>query len=409
MRIAPDTHLTYCLNIHPGESWREQRAAIATHAAAVKAAVAPRRPFGLGLRLGREAADTLAAPVQLADLRRLLRDLGMYVFTINGFPYGPFHGRPVKREVYRPDWRAPERLDYTVRLAELLAALLPAGMAGSISTLPLSYRGWLRTPAQRRLAVARLAACAAALHEIEKRTGREIHLGLEPEPDCELESTADVIRFFARELLPVGGAWLRRERGWDARASEAALRRHLGVCFDACHLSVQFEKLDDSVAALARHGIRLSKVQLSAALRAPMTAAAADRLKEFVDPVHLHQVKIRGPRGALRSFRDLTPALLARWRAAPARGECRVHFHVPLYAGGHGELGTTAGELTPAFFAAARAAGARDLHLRGAPAPLPAEEYRSQHRTRISQRARGNEGGGAVAREISNSLLQERP
>ena len=45
----------------------------------------------------------------------------MYVFTINGFPYGAFHGTPVKAEVYRPDWRDPERLRYTNQLADLLA------------------------------------------------------------------------------------------------------------------------------------------------------------------------------------------------------------------------------------------------------------------------------------------------
>jgi hypothetical protein len=94
-----------------------------------------------------------------------------------------------------------------------------------------------------------------------------------------------------------------------------------------------------------------------------MTAAAADRLEEFIDPVHLHQVRIRGPRGGLRSHRDLTPALLARWRAGTAGGECRIHFHVPLYARGHGDLGSTAEELTPAFFAAARAAGARHFEI----------------------------------------------
>ena len=51
-------HLTYCLNIHPGETWAENLAAIRAHAVAVKARVAPDRPFGLGLRLSRAAAET---------------------------------------------------------------------------------------------------------------------------------------------------------------------------------------------------------------------------------------------------------------------------------------------------------------------------------------------------------------
>ena len=54
----------------------------------------------------------------------------LYVFTINGFPYGTFHGTRVKEEVYLPDWRDEERLRYTDELADLLAKLLPDGVGG---------------------------------------------------------------------------------------------------------------------------------------------------------------------------------------------------------------------------------------------------------------------------------------
>ena len=116
----PPLHLTYCLNIHPCESWNENLAAIRDKALAVKRAVCPDKPFGLGLRISHAAADTLSEPGASAELRRFLDQNGLYVFTINGFPFGSFHGSVVKENVYHPDWRTSERLEYTNLLADIL-------------------------------------------------------------------------------------------------------------------------------------------------------------------------------------------------------------------------------------------------------------------------------------------------
>ena len=123
-------HLTYCTNIHRGESWPEVRANVATHVTAVKARVAPDRPFGVGLRLSGAAAAALAQPDELAAFHALLAERGLYVFTINGFPYGAFHGTAVKEAVYRPDWREDARLAYTDQL-------------GAATAYTYSSRGWL--------------------------------------------------------------------------------------------------------------------------------------------------------------------------------------------------------------------------------------------------------------------------
>src|SRR5689334_10898697 len=139
MRLGPSTHLGYCTNVHPGETWPEVRRNLETHVAAVKAEISPDRPFGLGLWLSAAAARTLSAPEALAELKRVLAELGLYVFTLNGFPFGAFHGQTIKTRVYEPDWRDPARLEYSNTLAELLAALLPEGVTGSISTLPCGF------------------------------------------------------------------------------------------------------------------------------------------------------------------------------------------------------------------------------------------------------------------------------
>jgi len=347
-------HLTYCLNVHAGETWRENVDAIRTHAVGVRDAVARDGPFGLGLRVSDLASRELASPQALAAFRKLLEQRDLYVFTINGFPYGPFHAVPVKENVYLPDWRMPERVDYTIRLADILADLLPDGTAGSISTVPCSYKSWIQTAQDIEQMTRNLAGVIAHLVRLRERTGREIHVGLEPEPDCFLESTPETIDWYDRVFLPHAVDVLRESLGTSRREAEAAARRHLGVCFDTCHLALQFEDLAESVNALGRHGIRISKVQVSSALRVDSPTAARPALERFCDSVYLHQVKTRAGR-RVESRGDLSDALSAP--DTPAGEPWRIHCHVPLYYDGAGELSSTAGDITPAFLCASIAAG----------------------------------------------------
>jgi len=335
---AVHDHLTYCLNIHPGETWEANFAAIRDKATAVRQRVAPGRRFGLGLRLGRQAADELTGRRgALGDFRRFLADEGLYVFTVNGFPYGRFHGTAVKQAVYAPDWRAPERRDYTMLLIDILAALLPEGVPGSISTVPGSYRAWVSGADDARRMAAMLAETAAHAADVRRRTARDICVALEPEPDCFVETTDEAIGFLTGPLA--------------AAAPAEVLRRHVGVCLDTAHAAVEFEDPAEALRKLSAAHVRVAKVQLSAALRAAGDAESLRRLADFADPVYLHQVKVREAGGGVRSFADLPEAL-----AAPPAGEWRVHFHVPLFWSGDAVLGSTAELLGTAFWRAALAA-----------------------------------------------------
>jgi sugar phosphate isomerase/epimerase len=227
------SHLTYCTNIHPGESWAEVRANLEQHVLAVKARVSPDAPFGVGLRLSGRAANEL---VDARALRRWLDDHGLYVFTINGFPHGAFHATPVKEEVYRPDWREPERVAYSNRLADLLVELLPDGVDGTISTVPGCFQA--RAGGDAEMA-ANLARCAEHLAAIEARTGRAIMLALEPEPCCVMETIAQTVAFF------------------DTHAID---RRRIGVCLDVCHAAVEFEDLPAIICASRRSREALRRV-----------------------------------------------------------------------------------------------------------------------------------------------------
>ena len=135
-------HLTYCTNIHPGENWGDHFAQLKKFIPAIKQQVSPDQPFGIGLRLANTASLELSKEEQLTAFQQWLKEEDCYVFTMNGFPYGGFHNVVVKDQVHAPDWTSADRVAYTIRLFRLLAALLPAGMEGGISTNPLTYKYW---------------------------------------------------------------------------------------------------------------------------------------------------------------------------------------------------------------------------------------------------------------------------
>lgn len=327
MRLASGGHLTYCTNVHAGESWPEVFEQLSQSLVPVREQVAPGEPFGVGLRLSAQAAAQLKQPGELERFASFLAHHSLYVFTLNGFPYGPFHGRPVKADVYRPDWSQPERLQYTGALAELLAYLLPEAMVGSLSTVPLAFKLHATQESRQRCREA-LVHQAAELARLERRTGREIVLALEPEPGCLLETVEETRAFFEDELFALGRQQLGDKLGLAPAPSEAVLRRHVGVCLDTCHAAVEFEQPEDALAVLKASGIRIAKVQVSAGLKlSPQNAASRERLRAFDEPTYLHQVVARTGSELLR-FNDL-PEAFASGAAAQA-DEWRVHFHVPI-------------------------------------------------------------------------------
>ncbi len=332
MRVG-DSHLSYCTNIHPGESWDDIRGNLTRYLPQVKRRVCPDAPFGVGLRLSAMAARTLSEPEALAQFIDFLRRNDLYVFTINGFPYGPFHGTRVKEAVYLPDWREEARLHYTNVLADLLAALLPSGgdHQGSISTVPGAFKTNAATPHAKARIAELLIRQVAHLFDLERRTGRTVVLALEPEPCCMLETVAETVEFFRAHLHSErAAATLAAIAGLSLSEADAALHRHLGACLDLCHAAVEFEDPAESLDALAGADISIAKIQVTAGLRiSRVTADSVAALQNFDDGVYLHQVVERAS-GALQRYVDIDAACAAdRWR----RGNCewRVHFHVPVY------------------------------------------------------------------------------
>lgn len=348
MQLDPEGsfHLTYCTNIHAGDGWDEVHANLQRFAPALKRRLSPSEPFGIGLRLSARDARELLDGDRLEAFRAFLNREGLYVALINGFPHGSFHRTSVKADVYAPDWREDERVRYTLDLVEILGRLVPADLDGGISTAPLTYKRWMTggTSAAWNTFVANVVRVAEAMVRQRRRTGAFIHLDIEPEPDCLIETSDEFIDFFARRLLPEGGPKLAAALGCTVEEARAELRDHVRICFDCCHFAVEYEDPVAAVDRLRNAGVHVGRVQLSSALRvsfpenAAESNALAERLRRFADSTYLHQVIER--RGTdLRHFADLDEALQSAH--AVAGSEWRIHFHVPLFTAEYDGLGST--------------------------------------------------------------------
>ena len=337
--------LTYCTNIHPAKDWPQVRANLETYAPALKARYSPDAPFGLGLRLSAVEARQLLAGSALAEFRDFLQANGLYVALINGFPYGHFSGEPVKADVFAPDWRKEERVRYTLDLIEILSALLPEGMDGGVSTMPLSYKPWVGDGESAWREIGNnLARVCERMAVVRSETGRLIHLDIEPEPDGLIENTEETIAFLSGRLPELASPALAASLGVPRPQAEALLREHVRVCYDTCHFAVEYEDPDATLAAFAAAGVQIGRVQISSALAVPLengapSAGALAQLRQMADVVYLHQVVERRSDGSLRRYRDL-PEALARPDDLSAN-EWRIHFHVPLFSEDFGGLGST--------------------------------------------------------------------
>jgi sugar phosphate isomerase/epimerase len=369
--------LGYCANVHPAATAEGVIRTVREITVPLRARLG--RPMASGLWLPRSVAtEFLRDAERVEELKRALAEADVSVHTANAFPFGDFHAERVKENVYLPDWTDPERIRYTLDIAELLAELLPEGVDGSVSTAPLGFKS--NEPAGRSSAdyVPGVMAAAKGLAELRSRTGRHIRLAIEPEPCCRLETTVETLRFFDELRAAV-----------TDRHEAAAVARFIGVCYDVCHQAVEFEDVADSIRTLDRADIPLVKIHITSALTLPDPAdpVARAELAAFVEPRYLHQTfaRLRRPTSRLRDREnDATRGLLdpdapranlpadsyAVNGAAPLRvtdltrelcdrpegewmeaDEWRIHFHVPIHAERLGRLGTTREDLIAALAA----------------------------------------------------------
>ena len=354
MNIGKGYHLTYCTNIHPGQNWETVLESLQTYVLPIKAAIFPNKPFAIGLRLSAVASQELEQGDNLPKFKTWLHDNGLYVPVINGFPYGSFHGTVVKDQVHQPDWTTPERLEYTKRLARILSFILPEELEGGISTSPLSYKPWLalqglQTDAILEQCTRHLALLVEDLYHRRSHTGKLIHVDIEPEPDGLLENSEEFINYYEQWLLPKITDYLQSRMGLSQASAAEAVKTHIRLCYDVCHFALAYEDPQMVFEQLDKKGIKIGRVQVSAALKADLPVNPnerqylADAFAPFSESTYLHQVLVRNINGSITQYPDLPPAL--EHLSDPQAAEWRSHFHVPVFLERYNQLQSTQAEI----------------------------------------------------------------
>ncbi len=342
-------HLTYCTNIHTGENWQDHFNEIKKNFPGIKKQISPNTPMGVGLRLSNVASIELTKEKNLDLFNQWLLESNAYVFTMNGFPYGSFHDTVVKTQVHAPDWTKNERVEYTIRLFQILKDLLPNEMDGGISTSPLTYKHWFKSDdtfkSAKKLCTDNIVYVAENLIEINRLTGKILHLDIEPEPDGMLETGEEFIEWFNTYLLAHGSKRIAAKFNISIPQAEELLKEHVRLCYDVSHFAIGYEPHEEIIYEVINSGIKIGKIQVSAALKAVMDKDNLVRqdIKEsfakFNEPTYLHQVVARKNDGTLLRYPDL-PEALSEYDNAEVN-EWRAHFHVPVFEEDFGSLQST--------------------------------------------------------------------
>lgn len=183
------------------------------------------------------------------------------------------------------------------------------------------------------------------LVKIRKQTGKLLHLDIEPEPDGILENSDEMIWFFTDWLLPKGKPWLAQKLEISEDEAEELIKTHIQVCYDVCHFAIVYEEPAETFGKFKAAGIRIGKIQISAALKVliPSTAngkfSLGKKLEAFAESTYLHQVVARGSDGKLKSYADLPQALEILPKTKER--EWRIHFHVPVFLENYGSFSST--------------------------------------------------------------------
>lgn len=347
-------HLTYCTNIHAGENWQDHFSQLKEHIPKVKRNLKQEGPFGIGLRLSNLASLELSKEKNLQVFQDWLNAENAYVFTMNGFPYGGFHDTVVKDKVHEPDWSTSERVAYTIRLFRILAALLPAGMEGGISTSPLSYKLW-HTRCHESIAMT-MESCTLNillvvehLAKLRRSGGPLLHLDIEPEPGGLIENSKEYTDWYFQYLLAAGIPFLQDKMGIDEAAAVDTIKTHIQLCYDVCHFAISYEDPILVLNRMSSYGLKTGKIQVSAALKSIMSKeedqrkAQIESFKKFDEPTYLHQVIARKSNGQLLHYPDMPQALEDGMN--PEVSEWRAHFHVPVFLQEYGALASTQDEI----------------------------------------------------------------
>ncbi len=309
MKILAKTHLCYSFNVFKEKDNFPLSNGFKNNVKKIRSLVRPdkQQPFALGLWLNRTNLNKISR-TEISALKEYLDKENLYVFSLNAFPYASFHGKKVKENVYLPDWRSNQRLQYSIDCADFLAEILPDEISGTISTVPGGYKKLISKTDLAKIAD-NLSKMNHRLCEIRRKKGRKFTLAIEFEPDCIWEKTEEFVEFKRKYLSHLD-----------------ADENLIGICYDCSHAEIALANPEEDFDALRKENIAVSKIQLSAALECKLPEGKK-YLAKFADSPYLHQ-SVLTENGKLKArYRDLTEMLEEK----NLTGTAISHYHLPIF------------------------------------------------------------------------------
>ncbi len=311
MKILENSHLCYSLNVYNEINFEDKIKVLEEKIPHLRKLIThdSSMPFALGLWLDNNSAQQLLFNDTLEKFKQFLSSNNYYVFTVNAFPFSVFHNKKIKTDVYYPDWGMQERLNYTLKVSDILAEILPKNITGSISTLPGSYKSWVIEESHKKDIENNICKVGKHLEQIFKKTGKKIILSIEPEPDCYWESSAEFAEFYKT-------------------IEDKSFSEFIGICYDTSHQELLETKPGEGLQFLIDNNIPIGKIQLSSALSATSEKAKTRLMNNFPSDIYLHQTRSFSNEGKIISkYIDLPNAFqkddwLHQWN---------IHYHIPIY------------------------------------------------------------------------------
>lgn len=326
--------------IAPVRSFADMQATIDSSLAPINRAIGVESPVPVSVRLSQAA---LADPALTADsLRDELSSHGLTLAGVSGVGIRP----GAKAEIHRPDWRSEERLEFMFGASNLMAHIIGSrewseedGETYSLTTNALSHRSMMDVdmPGNWTALTLNVVRIVQHLAGIRDRTGITIHIDLEAEPGSLLRNAGEIERFYTQWLLGRGAAMLSDRMQVEGGTAAESILRHVRLALDTAHAAVVFDDPAISLDRFAEIGIRIGRLQVSAALEVDVPADPAElrtHLQQLDSETLSQQVWAMRDGDIVARHEDLPDALAVIEESA---GETwRIHTHAPVLADRYG-------------------------------------------------------------------------
>ncbi len=316
--LLNNKHITYCSNIFKEKNTKKLINKLNEYIFFIKKKLKIKK-ISLGLCLSNEIVKNLLKYENAENFTNWLKYNQIYLSSINGFVYQNFHTRHIKEKIYYPDWSSLKRLNYTQKIIDFLLKIQNNTNDISISTLPISFKNWMNNRNKKYIyfySSINFIKIVKKLISIKKY----IHIDIEPEPGCLIESIQEFYNFYYK--------WLKKIYMQNKNNKYSNLKKHITLCYDICHALVSYDSYQNIIKK-----IKIGKVQISSAIEIinndTNRISNINELSFLNESNFLHQnTTIDKNNKIIKKNIDIN--LLIN-KPIPLDTKTRIHCHMPIY------------------------------------------------------------------------------